>query len=70
VVEGLTDKLTPVPAEVPPQLTVYQSIAYPVPGSSTDMVDDEPLQMVDGDAVIPVGVTGATTVTDIEVPVL
>jgi hypothetical protein len=34
------------------------------------MVEEEPLQMVDGDAVIPVGVTGATTVTDIVVPVL
>jgi hypothetical protein len=58
VVDGLTDKLTPVPAEVPPQLTVYQSIAYPVPGSSTDKVEEEPLQMVEGDARIPEGVDG------------
>jgi len=59
--KGLTvTELTPVPPEtiVPPQLTVNQSVVNPVPGLVTEMVDDEPRQIVAGLAVIPVGTEG------------
>ena len=55
---GLTDKeLTPVPplTGVPPQLTSYQSVVYPIPGSVTEIVEDAPLHIVAGLAAIPVG---------------
>ena len=58
VVAGFTDKeLTPVPpaTAVPPQLTVYQSVVYPAPGSVTEIVENAPLQIVAGLAFIPVG---------------
>ena len=67
VVAGLTDKeLTPVPpvTGLPPQLTVNQSVVYPAPGLFTEIVEDSPLHIVAGLAVIPVGVAAsAFTVT-------
>ena len=69
LVVGLTDnELTPVPpgTAVPPQLTVYQSVVNPAPGLFTDTVEDEPLQIVAGDDVIPVGDAGSEfTVTTV-----
>ena len=58
VVTGLTDKeLTPVPpaTAVPPQLTVYQSVVNPAPGSVTKIVEDAPSQIAAGFAAILVG---------------
>lgn len=58
---GLTDKeFTPVPpgTAVPPQLTVNQSVVNPAPGLLTDIVDDAPLQMEAGLALMAVGVAG------------
>ena len=67
VVVGLIAKeLIPVPpaTAVPPQLTVYQSVVNPTPGSVTEIVEDSPLHIVAGLAAIPVGVAAsAFTVT-------
>ena len=64
---GLTAReFTPVPPAtgLPPQLTVYQSVVNPAPGFVTEIVEDAPLHIVAGLAVIPVGVAGsAFTVT-------
>jgi len=64
---GLTDtEFCPVPPSraVPPQLPVNQSVVKPVPGSVTEIVDEEPEQMGFGDALIPAGDDGrALTVT-------
>ena len=65
VTVGLTFKLVPEPASVPPQLTVYQSTVHP-PATDADRVDDWPTLIVDGVAVTPVGALGtALTVTDV-----
>ena len=53
----------PLPTAVPPQLAVNQSTVWP-PLTVAEIVDDEPLQMVEGDAAGLVGVPGsALTVT-------
>lgn len=63
MLDGLTLRLVPDPTSVPPQLPVYQSIVSPPP-TVADSDEDEPLQIVEGVAVGPVGVPGsALTVT-------
>lgn len=54
----------PVLTAVPPQPTVYQSIACPA-GTVAESVDEAPLQMVDGVAAGLVGALGSElTVTE------
>lgn len=58
MVAGLTDMmLTPIPpgTAVPPQLTVYQSVVLPDPGSFTEIVAEAPEHRVVELALIPVG---------------
>jgi len=60
---GLTLSDVPEPADVPPQLPVYQSTVSP-PLTLAERVDDDPVQIVLGEADGLVGVPGrALTVT-------
>jgi len=54
---GLTLSDVPVPAEVPPQLPVYQSTASPPP-TLAEIVEEAPLQIVLGEADRLLGVLG------------
>ena len=57
VVVGLTERLLPLPTNVPPQLAVYHLITSPVPPPPPLRVKivDEPLQIVAVETVAEVG---------------
>ena len=69
MIDGLTDNDVPKPTSVSPQLAEYQSTVSPPP-TEAEIVDDDPLQIVLGDAAGLVGVFGrelTVTVTDAQV---
>lgn len=70
VLPGVTIKLVPEPASVPPQPPVYQSTVHPL-STDADRVEDSPELIVDGFAAGLVGAFGpAVTVTVTAVPQL
>jgi len=63
VAVGLTESGLPVPARIPPQLPVYQSMVSPAP-TEPDSVEEAPRQIAAGLAEAVVGAAGsALTVT-------
>ena len=72
VAVGFTERLLPVPTNVPPQEAVYQVITSPVPLPPPLSVSDVlcPLQIVDGDALADVGSADIVLTVTVAVNVL
>ena len=65
---GLTFKIVPVPANVPPQLSVYQFQVAPLPKDPPTTLSDvlPPLQMVVVPLILLGSVEGVSTLTRID----